>query len=151
VAADPDSGQTIQLGVSGASFASIISRGNDLYTLHLATKVNDAGKYTLSLVATDNQGAGTVQNISLKVNRPPVANVQSAITDQDVSKAITLTGSDPDGDPISFIIVSNPSHGSLSGTLPNLTYKPVANYTGTDSFTFKVNDGLADSPAATVS
>ncbi len=41
-------------------------------------------------------------------NRPPVANVQSVITDQDVPKTITLTGSDPDGDPISFIIVSNP-------------------------------------------
>ena len=44
-----------------------------------------------------------------------------------------------------------PAHGTLSGTAPNLTYTPAANYNGADSFTFKVNDGTVDSAAATVS
>src|SRR5207237_477173 len=48
-------------------------------------------------------------------------------------------------------IVSGPSHGSLSGTAPNVTYTPAANYNGADSFTFKANDGAVDSAAATVS
>jgi hypothetical protein len=48
-------------------------------------------------------------------------------------------------------VVTNPSHGTLSGTAPNLTYKPAASYHGTDSFTFKANDGQADSNTATVS
>ena len=48
-------------------------------------------------------------------------------------------------------MVTQPAHGSLSGTAPNLTYTPAANYNGADSFTFKVNDGQADSAAATVS
>src|SRR5207244_2326145 len=45
----------------------------------------------------------------------------------------------------------SPAHGILSGTAPNLTYTPAANYTGADSFTFTVNDGLIDSAPATVS
>ena len=44
-----------------------------------------------------------------------------------------------------------PAHGTLSGTAPNLTYTPAANYNGADSFTFKVNDGTVDSAPATVS
>src|SRR6185436_14509827 len=40
-----------------------------------------------------------------------------------------------------------PSHGTLSGTAPNLTYTPNANCHGTDSFTFKTNDGTVDSAA----
>lgn len=43
-----------------------------------------------------------------------------------------------------------PGIGTLSGTAPSLTYTPAANYNGTDSFTFKVNDGTVDSNVATV-
>src|SRR5207248_651102 len=39
----------------------------------------------------------------------------------------------------------------LSGTAPALTYTPAANYNGSDSFTFKANDGDLDSNAAAVS
>ena len=48
-------------------------------------------------------------------------------------------------------MVTRPAHGTLSGTAPNLTYTPAANYNGPDSFTFTVNDGTVDSAAATVS
>jgi hypothetical protein len=64
---------------------------------------------------------------------------------------IMLTGSDPDGDPLTYAIVTPPSHGTLSGTAPNLTYTPTAGYTGPDSFAFTVNDGHATSAAAQVS
>ncbi len=84
-------------------------------------------------------------------NQPPVANPQSVSTNEDTAKAITLTGSDPDGNPLTYAVVTNPGHGTLSGTAPNLTYTPAANYNGGDSFTFKVNDGTVDSSPATVS
>src|SRR5262249_58009895 len=50
--------------------------------------------------------------------------------------------------------VAGPAHGTL--TVFNLatgafTYTPAANYSGPDSFTFKANDGAADSNTATVS
>ncbi len=65
--------------------------------------------------------------------------------------AVTLTGSDPDGDTLEFFVVAGPSHGTLSGTAPNLTYTPVSGYSGSDSFTFKAFDGWNDSNIATVS
>jgi hypothetical protein len=47
-------------------------------------------------------------------------------------------------------VVKGPSQGRLSGTAPKLRYSPNANFSGSDSFTFKVSDKTADS-AATVS
>jgi uncharacterized delta-60 repeat protein len=85
------------------------------------------------------------------VNRAPVADDQSVSTDEDTPVGITLTGSDPDGDSLTYSVESQPTHGSLSGTAPDLTYTPEANYYGADSFSFKVNDGQVDSGEATVS
>ncbi|OFV83141.1 MAG: hypothetical protein A3B65_07730, partial [Acidobacteria bacterium RIFCSPHIGHO2_02_FULL_67_57] len=72
-------------------------------------------------------------------NNPPVANGDSAITDEDGTVGITLTGSDPDGDPLTFTVASNPANGALAGLAPNLTYTPAANFNGSDSFTFTVS------------
>src|SRR5205823_10781872 len=64
--------------------------------------------------------------------------------------ALTLSAADVDGDPLTYAVVVPPSHGSLSGTAPNLTYSPAPDFNGQDSFTFKANDGLLDSVPATV-
>jgi hypothetical protein len=64
---------------------------------------------------------------------------------------VTLNATDSDGDALAYAIVSGPTNGSLSGTLPNLTYTPDSDYEGADSFTYKANDGYADSNIATVS
>lgn len=89
--------------------------------------------------------------ITINPNRPPVADPQSVTTAEDTSVNITLTGSDPDGDPLTYHIVANPPHGNLSGTPPNVTYTPDANYNGQDGFTFKVYDGELYSDPAKVS
>jgi hypothetical protein len=83
-------------------------------------------------------------------NNPPVAYDQAVSTSEDAQVAINLAASDADGDALSYQIVASPSHGSLSGSAPNLTYTPNLGYTGLDSFTFKANDGVADSNTATV-
>jgi large repetitive protein len=80
----------------------------------------------------------------------PVATPQSVITDEDTGVAITLAGTDGDSDPLSFAVVDPPTHGDLTGVAENLTYTPDADFHGSDSFTFKVNDGTDDSAAATV-
>jgi hypothetical protein len=72
-------------------------------------------------------------------------------TAEDTAKAIVLTGSDADGDALTYTIVTQSTNGTLSGTAPSVTYTPALNYNGSDSFTFKVNDGTADSAVATVS
>ncbi|MEZ4864024.1 MAG: Ig-like domain-containing protein [Caldilineaceae bacterium] len=80
-------------------------------------------------------------------NSAPVATAQSVSTDQDTATAITLAGTDANDDPLTYTVVTNPSNGTLSGTAPNLTYTPTSGYTGSDSFTFRVNDGIENSAA----
>jgi Ca2+-binding RTX toxin-like protein len=90
-------------------------------------------------------------------NDPPVANDQSVTTNQNTPRAITLSATDPDGDPITYSIVTNPdpSRGSLNTFNPStgtLIYAPIPSYFGPDSFTFKATDSEgADSNTATVS
>lgn len=85
------------------------------------------------------------------VNQAPVAAAQSLTTAAGSPLAMVLSASDADDDALTYALVSQPAHGTLSGTAPNVTYTPAANYTGSDSFTFKANDGTHDSAVATVS
>src|SRR5262249_38150883 len=65
--------------------------------------------------------------------------------------AVTLDGSDADGNPLTYAVVTGPSHGALSGTGADRTYTPDPDYYGPDSLTYRVNDGYGDSDVATVS
>jgi len=84
------------------------------------------------------------------VNDAPVAQPQSMAVDENRATGITLVASDADGDALTYS-VTPPAHGTLAGVAPNLTYTPVPNYNGPDSFTFKVKDTFVDSGIATVS
>ena len=84
------------------------------------------------------------------VNDAPSATGQTVTTAEDAATALTLAGSDVEGDSLTFVVVMPPTHGSLSGSAPNLTYIPAANFAGGDSFTFVTNDGSLDSEPATV-
>ncbi len=82
---------------------------------------------------------------------PPTAHSQSVTTEQDTPVTITLKGTDPNDNSLTYTVMTQPAHGKLSGSPPTLTYTPNTGYTGSDSFTFKVNNGLKDSKNATVS
>jgi PKD repeat protein len=98
-----------------------------------------------------DSNTATISLTILPVNDAPIANDHPEDTDEDIAVAITLTGSDIEGDSLTFMVVSGPTQGTLSGTAPDLIYTPDANYYGTDSFTFLANDGLLDSNIATIS
>jgi VCBS repeat-containing protein len=84
-------------------------------------------------------------------NRAPVADDQAVATDEDTAVAITLTASDLDGDSLTYAVVTGPTNGTLSGTEPDLTYTPNADYNGSDSFTFSASDGNGGSDNGSVS
>ncbi len=64
----------------------------------------------------------------------------------------TLTGSDPDADPITFTMGAAPSHGSVTidSVSGAYTYIPAADWYGTDAFTYTVSDGTFSSPPTQV-
>lgn len=86
----------------------------------------------------------------MPLNSPPVATPQNTMTTEDTALPVTLTGMDADGDPLTFTILSPPTNGALTGIAPQLTYTPAFHFHGSDSFTFRVNDGKTNSASVTV-
>ncbi|ATB31292.1 PKD domain-containing protein [Melittangium boletus] len=112
------------------------------------------GPDSFTFTVSDGQATSAPATVSLTiypVNDRPVASPQSLTTEEDTPKALTLTGSDVEGDPLDFNVLSGPRHGTLSGTAPDLVYTPAPDFHGTDSFTFTASDGQATSAPATVS
>jgi VCBS repeat-containing protein len=127
--------------------------GRYRYTPQADFNGTDSLRFTLSdgeLVS--NEATLTLQVAA--VNDAPVAVDQTLTLDEDTTLTIDpLQGaSDVDGDPLVAAIVTAPAHGALTVDADgSFTYKPEADYNGADSFTFRVNDGQADSDIATVS
>jgi autotransporter-associated beta strand protein len=130
VQATPTSAGTLQLQVNPGAILSDVE-GNALVTT--------------SAIADD-----TIITVA-PLNTAPVANSQSVGTAEDIALPITLTATDGESNPLTYVLITPPAKGTLSGSPPNLTYTPAANSNGADSFTFKANDGLLDSAPATVS
>ncbi len=107
--------------------------------------------FTFKLNDGEVDSAPATVSINVVPNLLPVAESHSVTTVEDTPVEIRLMGSDPDSDPLTYNMLTDPSHGSLMGTAPNLTYTPNTNFNGSDSFTFKVNDSAGDSAPATVS
>ena len=122
-------------------------------TLSYSPNENYSGSDSFSYKANDGAADSNTATVKITVNgvndKPEVAN-QSVDVDEDESVSITLSGSDEEGDTLSFTVLSQSKNGTLSGSAPNLTYSPKANFNGEDSFTYKANDGEADSNTATV-
>ncbi|MBU2676265.1 MAG: cadherin-like domain-containing protein, partial [Gammaproteobacteria bacterium] len=112
------------------------------------------GADSFTFTVDDGEFTSVAASVSITVtavNTAPTADEQAVSTAADTPLAITLTGSDPESDPLTFAIASAPSNGSLSGTAPDVTYTPNGGYVGADSFTFTVDDGEFTSVAASVS
>ena len=126
------------------------SGANRTVTLTPATDKN--GTATVTLTVSDGNLSNNRQfTLTVNaVNDPPVAQNQSTTTNINTAKAITLQATDIENNALTFSVVASPTHGNLTGTGPNLTYTPTTNYSGPDSFTFRANDGTANSNTATV-
>src|SRR5262245_39414648 len=137
--------------VSGPAHGTLSGSGANL-TYTPAANYNGPDSFTY--VANDgwtDSSATSFRSTALTPSHAPVANAQSIGTNEDTATAVTLSGSDVEGDGLTFRVVSGPAHGTLSGSGANLTYPPAANYNGPDSFTYVANDGALDSAAASVS
>ena len=98
----------------------------------------------------DSSSESGSQNDTPQNTQPTAQNINITVGQDSTGNSIILSGTDADGDTLTYTIVTNSAHGSLSGAVPNLTYIPTTGYIGTDSFTYKVNDGTVDSVVAIV-
>lgn len=83
-------------------------------------------------------------------NRAPVAKARSVSTTRNRPVSFQLSATDADRNPLTYQIVSKPKHGALKGSAPSLTYQPKSGFTGSDTFTYRVSDGMAKSKTVSV-
>jgi len=115
---------------------------------------NFNGTATVTYRVCDPSNACDEATISITVtpvNDAPVATTTSLTTAEDVPLSGTLGGSDVDGDPLTFSLVTAPAKGSLvvnsDGTF---TYTPAANDSGSYTFTYEVCDPSSECDETTV-
>ena len=141
--------------VSGPAHGSLTLNADGSFTYTPTANYNGPDSFTYK--ANDGQADSNVATVSINVgavNDAPVASADSiAATEDTPARGNVLTNdTDVDGDALNAILVSGPAHGSLTLNADgSFTYTPAANYNGPDSFTYKANDGQADSNVATVS
>src|SRR5262249_54443898 len=132
---------------SDPAHGTVTVNSNGSFTYTPAANYNGPDSFTFK--ANDGTADSNIASVSITVNPvndPPASNSQSVMTNEDTPYSGALTGSDIDGDKLTFKKASDPTHGTVvvnsDGTF---TYTPVANYNGSDSFTVKANDGTVDS------
>lgn len=113
------------------------------------------GANTFVVTATDKAGKQTTQAVTYTVNAPPVAQSSTATVDEDTTSDIVISGADPDGSALTYAIAQPPVKGKIDAVrlLPDgralVVYTPAQQFSGDDSFTFTVSDGVqTSSPAA---
>jgi VCBS repeat-containing protein len=94
-----------------------------------------------------------INTYDFTANASPIATGSSLTTNEDTGKTGALAGTDAEGSALTFVKVTDPTNGTvtINPSTGAYTYTPKANYNGSDSFTFKVNDGTVDSETSTVS
>ena len=129
--------------------ATIVAANNMLYTPNPLYNGTDNFTFKVNDGLLDSNIATVTINVGA-VNQPPVAQPAIVTIQQGDPLDITLTGTDSEGATLSYSVVTVPSHGTLTGTGANLTYKSESDFEGYDSVVFKVNDGSLDSDPAII-
>jgi hypothetical protein len=152
-----DAGRTT-LAAVGTDFAAV---GNAL-TLYFVPAANWSGATGFQFTVTDAGGLTSAApgNVTINVaavNDAPVALGETYAVTEDfalsvpVGAGVLVNDTDIDGPALTAVLDAGPTNGSVTLN-PNgsFTYIPNANFNGSDSFTYRANDGSLQSGVVTV-
>ncbi|MFO0869322.1 MAG: Ig-like domain-containing protein [Pirellulales bacterium] len=140
------------------SFGTVTLQSSGAFTYTPGTGFS--GTDTFAYQANDGQVDSNAAVVTIHVaaeNFVPVATGDSYSTSLNTpltvptGSGVLANDTDANSDPLTAVLVSGPTHGTLTlNATGSFTYNPATGYTGSDSFTYRANDGTADSNTATV-
>lgn len=152
---DPDGDPISLVGATNGSHGTVnCVSGVCTYTPAPDFTGDDSFTYTIS----DGRGASAVGTVDVtvgEVNDPPAAEDDAFSTNEDSVLTVSAPGvlgndSDEDSSGVTAGLVTGPASGTLTlNEDGSFTYTPAGNFNGTDSFTYRAGDGVANSEPAT--
>jgi hypothetical protein len=115
-----------------------------------------AGTDTFNYTISDGRGGTSTATVTVTVappaNQPPIAvnDAATATVGQPVTVDVLANDSDPDGDPLSVIGVTQPANGAVKIVGNQIVYLAARGFTGFDNFTYTISDGRGGKSTATV-
>lgn len=129
---DADAADTVTITQGGVPVFATFSAtpGNPAgATVTLNTSFSDSGTYTINFTATDDAGSTDQCSLAVTVvdvNRPPVLNaIGPKVLDEGSTLVFNISGSDPDGDAITFSHSGLPGFASFDPITRDVTLSPI--------------------------
>ena len=146
---EPNHG-TIQLGVEGL-FTYIPNPGyvgTDSFTYRWFDGVSSSNLATVTIEVSNR--APVAVDISIETFADTPVMFSLTMPEPSLSPEYAWAAYDPDGDLLSYTIISQPAHGQLDDLGGALVYRPAPGYAGRDEFRYQVRDGIDNSQVAQV-
>ena len=140
--------------VTGPSHGALTLNADGTFTY--TPTANYHGTDSFTYTATDGTTTSTAATVTVTVNAVndiPVAFNNSYTTNENTQLTgnVLTNDTDADGNTLTATLVTGPTRGTLIlNSDGSFTYTPTTNYHGTDVFTYKANDGIANSTTAVV-
>ncbi len=132
------------------------------FSVFITDDSSDEPDETVNLALSNAAGAalGTPNAAALTIldddeppaNTPPVAVDDAAATSEDTPVAIAalVNDSDADGDPLAIAGFGQGAHGAVAQNAGTLTYTPLNNFHGVDTFGYLIGDGRGGTATASI-